>query len=258
MNEAVTDVIVSRARDGERLSSMLAWSIAAHVVITALVLLLPEPAPPGPAPTPMMISLGGAEGPKTGGLTQMGGRAVQAPEPEQPVTRAETPPAPKPPPMTLPDPRSKPQPRPRPQQAPEEASGRKPTTGPQPREGSERTETQNRGQGFGLSSGGGGGDGVTLDVTNFCCPEYILDMRARIQRHWNPRQGLVGISTVKFTIDRSGSVYEIQLTKSSGFTKLDQHATRAMTLTAGQGLAPLPAAFPNPTLTVHLEFAYVQ
>ena len=37
-------------------------------------------------------------------------------------------------------------------------------------------ETGAQGQGFGLSSGGGG-DGGYLDVANFCCPEYLATMR---------------------------------------------------------------------------------
>ena len=50
----------------------------------------------------MTISLGGAPGPRTGGLTPMGGRTVQAPPPGAGEAGAETPPAPKTPEMALP------------------------------------------------------------------------------------------------------------------------------------------------------------
>src|SRR5687767_10164953 len=106
MNEAVTDVIVARSQHTDRLPVMLAWSIAAHVAITALAMLVPETTVEPPSRV-MTISLGGAPGPRTGGMTQAGGRAVQAPTPEDPVRKVETPPAPKPPPMTLPDPKAK-------------------------------------------------------------------------------------------------------------------------------------------------------
>ena len=42
------------------------------------------------------------------------------------------------------------------------------------RKGSSIAETGAKGMGFGLSSGGGGGGGH-LEVSNFCCPEYLDD-----------------------------------------------------------------------------------
>lgn len=253
MNEAATDIIVARSRETDRLSTMMVWSIAAHVVIAAVALVLPSFDRDPPPRTIMTISLGGAVGPQTGGLTQIGGRAVQAPEPEQPVRRAETAPAPTPPPMTVPDPKTRPQPpRQRPQQAPREATGRTPTTGPQPTEGSTRADTGTRGQGFGLSSAGGGGGGVRLDV-DFCCPGYIAQMTSIIQQNWNPRQGIVGVTTMVFTIQRDGTIRDVQVEKSSGFAVLDTAAQRALLLAR---LPPLPAEFTNPTLRVHLDFVY--
>ena len=50
--------------------------------------------------------------------------------------------------------------KPQTQEAPKEATARTPSTG-QPQEGSTRVDTGARGQGFGLTSGGGGGTGVT-------------------------------------------------------------------------------------------------
>ena len=50
-----------------------------------------------------------------------------------------------------------------------------------------------RGQGFGLSAGGGSSaSGVQLDVANFCCPEYIEQMVTLIQRNWQQNQGVRG------------------------------------------------------------------
>jgi protein TonB len=252
MSEAVTDIIVARSRTVDRLPGMVAWSIVGHTLVVGMIVLFQSTQTDPPPRTIMTISLGGAPGPKTGGLTQIGGRPVQAPPPPEPVRRAETAPAPTPPKMALPDPKAKPQAKPR--QAPKEAAGKTPTTGAKPEEGSARAQTQNRGQGFGLSSAGGTGGQVTLDVDDFCCREYIVDMVDRIRRNWDENKGIVGTTTMKFTIQRDGSIGNIQLARSSGFTVLDTEADRALRLTSR--LAPLPAQFTNPTLTVDLQFVY--
>ena len=252
MREATTDVIVARARDADRLSTMVVWSIGAHVVLTALILFAPHPRPEEASKDIMMISLGGAPGPRTGGMTQMGGRTVQAPPPEQPVRKAESAPAPKTPAMALPDPKSKPTPQVK--NAPRDAASKTPATGAEPQQGPARAETKVRGQGFGLSSAGGtGGGGVTVDAVNFCCPDYIATMQDLVQQNWNDKQGILGVTTMKFTIHRDGRIEGIQLEKSSGFNALDREADRALRLAR---LPRLPSQYPNPTLTIHLEFAY--
>ena len=249
MNEATTDVIVARSRDADRLSTMVLWSVAAHVVVTALVVLVPHPKTDLTPRAVMTINIGGAPGPRTG-ITQMAARPVQAPEPEQ--KRAETAPAPKAPAMTLPDPKSKPQ---TVKNAPREAASKTPTTGPELREGTARSSERKRGQGFAGLSGGGGGDssGVTLDVADFCCQDYIVLMKETITRNWNGNKGRVGVTTMKFTIRRDGRLERIQLEKGSGFPELDQEAERALRVTR---LDPLPNRYPNDTLTVHLLFEY--
>ena len=254
MNEAVTDIIVARSREDDRLSTMVAWSIAAHIVVTALIILMPAPDTTPPPRTIMTISLGGAPGPRTGGMTQMGSRPVQAPPPEEPVRRAETAPAPTPPAMTLPDPKARTRPETaKPKQAPPDAASKTVTTGAQPNEGTAPSSTQVRGQGFGLSSAGGTG-GVTLDVADFCCPEYISQMIDIIRANWNQNQRIVGVTGMKFTITRNGTLEAIQLEKSSGFAVLDAAAERALRVTK---LPMLPQEFPNRTLTVHMEFEYL-
>ena len=56
------------------------------------------------------------------------------------------------------------------EQAPDEARGRTPTKGPRRRAGSAVAETGARGQGFGLSTGGGAGSGSYLDVGQLLLP----------------------------------------------------------------------------------------
>jgi TonB family protein len=155
--------------------------------------------------------------------------------------------------MTLPDPRARTRPTPKPQQAPRDTSSRTVSTGEEVREGSARTETGARGQGFGLSTGGGGGTGVQLDVANFCCPEYLQQMTMIIQQNWNQNQGVAGATVMKFTIQRDGTIVMAQVERSSGFYALDNAAQRAILLTK---LPPLPAAYSNATLGLHVTFDY--
>jgi TonB family protein len=253
MVENVTDIIVARSREPEGLKAMILWSIAGHIALVVLGLLWGGPRVNAPPRTIMTISLGGAPGPRTDGQTQIGGQAVQAPPPQEPVKpAAPAPPAPKPPAMSLPEPRSRP-PRAQPKQAPPDATAKNLNTGEVPREGSTRVDTRARGQGFGLSSAGGSGAAVSLDVADFCCNEYIDQMQTIIRRSWDQNQGVVGSTTMQFTILKNGVIDKPMVEKSSGFAALDNSAMRALQLTR---LPPLPAAFDNPTLTVHLRFDY--
>jgi TonB family protein len=113
-----------------------------------------------------------------------------------------------------------------------------------------------RGQGFGLSTGGGSGSGSRLDVADFCCPDYLMTMVERIRGHWDTRAEVPGEVIVVFTIQRDGSITNVTVERSSGFIALDLNAQRA--LVNARQLPPLPAAFTNPTLTVHLNFQYTR
>jgi protein TonB len=253
LNESVTDVIVARSHQADGLSRMIVWSIAAHAAAIVALLLWPDRSAQEPPRTIMTISLSGAPGPKTGGLTQIGAREVQAPKPAE-AKPVETPPAPKTPAMTLPDPKIKPRERPKPERAPEESNAPKVSTGEKPQAGNARAETRGQGFGTGLSSTGGGGGPVQLDIQGeFCCPEYIIQMRTFIQRTWESNQGVVGSTGVKFTIQRNGTIQAPQIENPSGFDALDLAALRALQRTT---LPPLPMEFPNNTLTVHMRFDY--
>jgi TonB family protein len=254
MSEAVTDVIVSRAQQADGLKTMLVWSVAIHALAVAGALLMPQREVDEAPTTVMTISLGGVPGPKTDGMNQMGGRSVQAVAPD--VKPVETPPAPERPKMTLPDPRSKPRvvERPKPTQAPAESTSRTLSTGAETREGTTRTETQVRGQGFGLAQGGGFGGWLEFDVANFCCPEYLGQVRDLIQRNYNPKQEFVGMTKMMFTIQRSGLLTDIKTERPSGYAVLDLASLRA--LQATQKVPPLPTQYTNPSLTVHLIFEY--
>ena len=254
--DAVTPILIERAQTRGGLWSRVGMSALVHAVVLPIVLLLMTT---GPRPEPdeqvlMQVSLGGAPGPRSGGMTPMSGRAVEAaPPPPRPVPVA--PPAPKAPEMALPKPetRKPPPPRETPKRAPEEAKGRTTPTAPEASEGNAVAETGATGAAFGLTTGGGGTSGY-LDVANFCCPEYLATMIQLIQRNWNARQQVAGDTQMKFTISRDGRLTGIEVEKSSGYFALDQTAQRALVVT-GQ-LPPLPARFSESSLTVHLIFRY--
>ena len=257
----VTDVLRDRMQTPAGLQKMISVSVAVHLALAASLIvsrgLLKRHDVP---PTLMTISLSGNAGPENGGMTELGGRPVQAvtPPEEAPKRDPARAPAAKTPAMTVPLPNAKPvktTPGPTVKQAPDEARGRTPTKGAQPAFGSAIADTGVRGQGFGLSTGGGAGSGSSLEITgDFCCPEYVAIMVARIRSSWNQNQGASGMSMIKFTIRRDGSIVDASIEKQSGTTTLDTAALRAVLGT--RTLPPLPDAFPNPILPVHLNFEY--
>jgi TonB family protein len=241
---------------------MVVVSVVVHTMFAAGLFLTPSRWLTRPQEAPrsvMTISLGGGGGPRAGGLTAMGDRPVQVQTPpDEPKPReAVRLPAAKTPEMTIPLPNAKPLRSTRApvvRQAPDDAKGRTPTRGAETRAGSTLAETGTRGQGFGLSSGGGPGVGSTLDVANFCCPDYIVLMVDRIRSQWAQNQGVAGLVIMRVTIQRDGTLTDISVERPTADPTLNLAAQRAVVLT--RKLPPLPDAFPNPTLTVHLSFEY--
>jgi protein TonB len=259
MGEAVSDILVDRSREAEGFTRMVTYSLAAHAVLLAGIYLGPRSwlgttvDPAGPV---MTIELGGTPGPATGGMTSISTSPVQQVAPE-------TKPAPQPPPaaaapeMVMPSPAAKPAAKPpKPIEKPaEKSSTRKPTTGSEIRSGSAKYETGGAPTEFGgLTTGGGGAGGATVDVQNFCCPGYLVTMVQLVRSNWNQNQGAVGEVQMKFTILRDGTITNPDVETSSGLFNLDQEARRALYKT--RKLPPLPAEFPDRSLTVHLVFQY--
>lgn len=256
----VTDVLRDRMQEPAGLSRMATVSVAVHTALVAAMLLAPgrwtgQPAEDQPREF-MSISLGGGNGPISGGMTAMGGRPVQAERlPDVKTPEAVRPPAAKTPEMTMPEKAVHARAAPTPvKQAPDEARGRIPTRGGQTMAGSAMTQTGTQGVGFGLSTGGGPGAGATLDVADFCCPDYLVLMTERIKAAWDQKQGVTGQAVVRFTIQRDGRLTDAAVERASGYPVLDLAALRSILVT--RQLPPLPAAFPNPSLTVHLNFEY--
>ncbi len=177
MQEAVSAILHDRASTADGISRMLVLSIGAHIAIVAGIWLTPTEWRSRTAPeiATMELSLGGTEGPNTGGMTTMAGRAVEEiAKPNAP--RLDTPPAAKPPEMVESTKIAKPVPTPlKPTTKPPDASkGRTPTTGAEIKTGSARVNTGGAPIPFGgLAQGGGGAGGVKLDVKNFAAPSTL-------------------------------------------------------------------------------------
>lgn len=259
--DAVSAVLVQRAHEAEPMGKVVGWSAVVHIVLTMLLAVVPagwlgarladEPE------VVMQISLGGAVGPRDGGLATLGGRPVQQAQPVETKKSIEPvrPPAAKAPEMVEP---TKAAPKKQTATAKVDAKdprSRTPTKGAEVQEGNAVAQTAGRGQGFGLSAGGGGSSGY-LDVADFCCPEYIATMLTMIQRNWNSKQGAQGTTLMKFNIERDGRITGIQVERSSGAAALDYFSQRSLTLT--RQLPPLPEAYPHERLTVHLPMDYVR
>jgi TonB family protein len=257
----VTDVLRGRMHQPAGLQRMAAVSALVHGAALAALVLAPGnmfSSRPTETRSVMTISLGeGTPGPTNSGLTNIGGRPVQVEKPPEAPKEALRPPAAKAPEMTIPVKGAKPVPNSSTtvKEAPEEARGRTPTKGAEPTPGTSVADTGVRGQGFGLSTGGGAGSGSRLDISgDFCCPEYVILMVEKIRGNWNQTVDAVGEVFVAFTIQRDGRLTNVTTEQSSGYSVLDLNAQRAVVYT--RQLPALPDAYPNESLTVHLNFQY--
>lgn len=259
MREAVSEVLASRTREADGLSRMVLYSLGAHLLLVTIVAVMPTnwiSTQTEPQGTPMTISLNGAPGQDTGGLTQMAARRIQEAAPELPKERFVTPPAAKTPEMVMPEPAAKPTPkRPEVKTPTEKSSSRKPTKGEEVRSGASNVETGGAAVPFGgLARSGGDGVSAQVGLDNFCCPDYLKLMIQAIRRNWDQQQGAAGKVVVKYTIRRDGMITQVEVLKPSNNFLLDQESKRAVLKTAQ--LPPLPAEYPHANLPIQLTFDY--
>jgi outer membrane biosynthesis protein TonB len=255
----VDDVLVLRAHDARGLSRMMTISFAVHIGVVAVALLAPrswftEEHPPAKI---MTISLGGTEGPRATGLTAIGGRPVEQAVPEPKRPEPIKPAAPKSDVMTVPQ-KATPKPEPaKPVETPQPPAPttRLPTTGKEVTAGTSRADTGAKGQGTGLTFGGGGGTNATMDVAaDFCCMDYARKIVELIERDWASAQAMRGETILAFTILRDGSIINVHVDKSAG-SLLDRVSRSALT-SASAHFPPLPKEYTESELTIHLKFPY--
>lgn len=259
--DSTTDILRARVAMGDRPGGTYAISLAGHVGLVLLALVLPSDLLSTDGAdvmdNVMSISLGGPVGASQGGQTALAARPVQEVLPLEEADQAQwiQPPAPAQPEEVVrtPDAPRRLESERVTEPAPEESRGRTPTRGPELREGTALADTGARGLGTGLSAGGLGSGGY-LEVGDFCCPEYLGIMTQLIRQRWVNQQEFPGSVMMKFTIERDGQIVNIVRETTSGYLALDQSAERALRLT--RVLPPLPTRFPEDDLTVHLNFEY--
>ncbi|HET9370436.1 MAG TPA: TonB family protein [Vicinamibacterales bacterium] len=240
--------------DQRAFSRMLRWSFIVHAIALVLVFVVPSSWWRGNKPEPiyMHVSLAGALGPETTGMTSIGGRTVEqvVPPTKRPDPVPVTPPKPAP---ASPNKVVKPPEKPVETTRPPTPGRPVPSTGQQIQTGTARVETGARGNAPGLAQGGGQG-GVDAEIApDFCCPEYIVMMKVLLEREWNKALPGRGTTIMLFTIQRDGTITDVQVQTSSGDPNLDFEAKRAVTSVK---LQPLPAAYTDKSLTVRLRFPY--
>lgn len=258
--DAVTQILIDRSREADKISRMVVLSLIAHASVIAAVAFLPGgwgSSVKDDKTSTMVISLGGAPGPRQG-MTAISERPVQEAAPNTPKPNVQAPPALAKPEMVEPLKTAKPLPKAvakvEPKKNEPQLHGRTPTTGPEVKQGAARVETGGQKTPFGgLATGGGGAGTAYTDYANFCCPEYLQTMVQVVQRNWQQNQGVDGTVVIKFTIQRSGALANIEVEKQS-VPFLNLAAQRAVVAT--RQLPPLPAAFTGEQLTVHLVFQF--
>lgn len=105
-----------------------------------------------------------------------------------------------------------------------------------------------------LPAGGEGGTPLVTDAANFPYPWYITQVREALWNAWTERMPSGGSlrCTVRFTIDRGGSIRGVAVEKPSGNRLFDNAADSSVR--AAAPFPPLPDDFFEERLTVHVEF----
>lgn len=259
--DAVTQILLDRSRETEAITRVVVLSLAAHAILIAAIVLLPGRFASQPENAHIMtISLAGAAGPVQGHNPESA-KPVQQVAPPSAKPQPEAPPALAKPDMVEPIKKAPPVPKavakPEPQKETQQLHGRTPTQGAEVTKGISRTDTQSAAQtqNGGLSTGGGGVPGAYTDYADFCCPEYLENLKRIIYGNWQQHQGMTGTNIVKFTIRRDGTIADVSIEQTSN-QYLNLASLRAMQAT--QRLPPLPAPFTGDHLTIHLEFDYLR
>jgi outer membrane biosynthesis protein TonB len=256
--DAVTEILLERSQQADRVSRMVVLSLVAHGVLITAIAFAPTSSRSAAENLPVMtISLGGAPGPDQG-RTPIAAKEVQEVAPANAKPINDSPPAIAKPEMVVPVKTAKPEPKtaakPEPKQETPQLHGRKPTQGTEVKPGDAKVETHGAAIPFGgLATGGGGAGAAYTDYANFCCPEYLRTVTELIRKNWNMRQGQDGSSVIKFTIRRDGTIADI-VAEEGNNQLVNLASQRAVLIT--QRVPPLPGAFTPPQLTLHLVFQY--
>jgi outer membrane biosynthesis protein TonB len=254
----VTSAMALRVQGTDGLSRKMTWSFAVHLALVVGLFLAPSNwlKTQDPPPQMMTVNLGGSAGERTGGMTAAGAQPVEevAPPPKRPEPKPVVAPKPETA-LAVPKTPQKVEPSKSPVTSTAVMTPRPPVTGAQPTPGTSRAYTGSTSQTTGLSIGGGVGGASASVPTDFCCPQYIEELLRRISANWKRVQPEQGTTTIKFVINRDGTFSRPEVEVSSGSVLLDVTSRDAFN---GLRLDPLPRAYSEDKLTIHLRFPYVR
>lgn len=257
--DAVTQILLDRSRDVQKLSRMVVVSLVLHGVLLTAIIVGPRLLPSKAAPPPehvIDISVSGPEGPI------QGRNATAAKEVQQVAHDAAKPKNDAPPALIKPEmvesvktakPDTKAIPKPEEKKEVPQLHGRTPTEGAEVKAGASRVDTNGAAKPFAGLATGGGMDSAYTEISDFCCPEYLMTLKRMIYSNWTQRQGQEGSNVIKFVIHRDGSISDVAVDQGTN-TFLNLTSQRALAQTGR--VPPLPAAYPNDRLTVFLAFQY--
>jgi protein TonB len=245
--DPVSQILADRERTAPR---MLPWVVLAatlHGLVVAAAFLYGRTAAARPAHLPVVsVKLIRPDRPPGGPALASKPRPTAAAPAPRPTTAATAVPRPQP---TAPT---------RSRASDKAMAAPKPAATPVPTEAAE-PEATGTGSGGSSSSGGlslGEADGgqVAGVPADFHFTYYIERMLALIESRWYKPAVAVGTrARVRFRIQPDGRLDTIEIEESSGHPSFDRAALRA--LYASNPLPPLPPAYTQPSLTVHLSFA---
>lgn len=102
--------------------------------------------------------------------------------------------------------------------------------------------------------------GLTFDISEFKNRGYMRMLRDRIESIWEypreaARQGISGDLFIKFIIKKDGTLGDVELLRTSGYSVLDEAAIKA--LKHGEPYWPLPSDWDKDVLEIKGHFIYV-
>ena len=138
----------------------------------------------------------------------------------------------------------------RPDKAPKPSALKPSFIGPAPQSGAASAAAAGA---QGAAGPGAGIGSVSADMPDFPYPWYLTSLRQKLWERWSDNMpSFPGESLVMFTILRDGSLVDVRIEQTSGDRSFDYAAASAVR--ASGPLPPLPPAFREKFLTVHVQF----
>jgi protein TonB len=103
------------------------------------------------------------------------------------------------------------------------------------------------------------GSSITFSTQEYRYKAYMERLKQKIEGVWvYPRsaaeKGIYGDLVIQFTIRKDGSLAKAKVVRTSGYQELDEAAVKA--LRDGEPYWPLPAGWPEESLTINGHFIY--